>query len=337
MNLNSSLPISHTAFAHWHTDDTEVGIIVAKAAFLMSADGTLPQVPPPALDMADAFAGDPATSALITEQDIAPLKPKTDLIIRGSARSPQAEPRTDWPVTIEIPDVLHYSFHVRGPATWFKPMLRWKLSAPDPVTVVPLTYDLAYGGRCGTDDAVVHFEQNPAGRGFMTDSALVTVESFAAPQIGLLADFMAATPTHAMTVCGTMPLAKAWLPRRSFAGTFDAAWERDRHPRMPLNYDLTFWNAAHPRLQVTPHLTGDEVIRLSGMSHDHATVDVGLPGARLAVRSTSEPSADLIPMNLDTIDLDVEKIDTGQITLTLLWRAKVSDREAYAAAEIIRG
>lgn len=64
----------------------------------------------------DEFAGAPETSALLHEQYIAPCKPKTDLIIRGSARSLDAEPRRDWPVTVSIPDQLHYGFHVCGPS-----------------------------------------------------------------------------------------------------------------------------------------------------------------------------------------------------------------------------
>jgi len=34
MNLTTTLPLSHMGFAHWHTDDTEVGIVVAKAGFV---------------------------------------------------------------------------------------------------------------------------------------------------------------------------------------------------------------------------------------------------------------------------------------------------------------
>ena len=84
-----------------------------------------------------------------------------------------------------------------------------------------------------------------------------------------------------MTVCGTMPIAKGWLPRRAQAGTFDAAWEHNRHPRMPLDYDLGFWNSAPLRLQVAPYLQVDEAVAISGVSHRMETVNLRLPGARL--------------------------------------------------------
>ncbi|SEW44094.1 hypothetical protein SAMN04488515_3155 [Cognatiyoonia koreensis] len=338
MKISSDLPIAHTAFAHWHTDDREVGIVVAKAVFELTADGkTRPRETPPALEMADVFAGEPAHSALVTEQEIAPFKPKTDLVVRGMARSFEERPRTDWPVVIEVPDVLHYSFHVRGPATWLKPAFRWQLSQPEPVTEVPLIYDLAYGGRCGEGEDEVFFDENPAGTGFVTEDVFKSVESIAAPQIGLLAEFAAAEPTKPMSVVGTMPLAKTWLPRRSLAGTFDAAWERDRHPRMPSDYDLAFWNAAHPRLQIKPHLKGDEYINLTGISHKRETVTLRLPGAQLALKSTNSPDADMIAMKLDTVDLDIDKVDEGRVSMTMLWRAIVPERDTFFNAEIVRG
>jgi len=48
MKLSSDLPISYMPFAHWHTDDTEVGVVVAKATFELTSDGqTRPQADPP--------------------------------------------------------------------------------------------------------------------------------------------------------------------------------------------------------------------------------------------------------------------------------------------------
>lgn len=338
MKLSSDLPISHMSFAHWHTDDAEVGVVLAKAVFRLTADGqTRAQEPPPEISYEDVFEGDPASSALVMEQDIAPFKPKTDLIIRGTARSFEEEPRPDWPVSISIADVLNHSFHVRGPSRWLRPVLGWKLSQPDLVTTVPLTYALAYGGQCEEGEYTRFFEQNPAGIGFMTETAARDIEGFVAPQIGLLAEFMAAKPFDAMQVVGTMPVAKTWLPRRSSAGTFDDAWQQNRHPRMPKDYDLAFWNAASPRLQAKPHLTGDEKISLTGISHKRETVTLRLPGAQLALRSTTTPDAKVLPLILDTVDLDVEAVDDGTVSITLLWRTFTHDRDAYFNAEIIRG
>ncbi|WP_342075630.1 DUF2169 domain-containing protein [Yoonia sp. SS1-5] len=337
MKLSSELPLSHTAFAHWHTDDTEVGVVIAKAAFSLTKDGTSPVTPPPEFVLADEFTEAPEYSPLLHEQDIAPFKPKTDLIIRGTARSFEAKPRRDWAVTVAIPDQLYYGFQVRGPSRWIKMRQGWQLSQADEVTEVPLTYALAYGGHCQEGETTKYFEQNPAGLGFMTETAAEEVDGWPAPQIGLLAEFLDARPFEPMAVHGTMPLAKAWLPRRANAGTFDKEWERDRHPRMPLDYDLAFWNAAPLRLQIAPHMVGNETIEISGLSHRRETVSLGLPGAKLALKSLSNPSEPAIAMALDTVDINVDRIDDGQIDIVLLWRTIVRDRSLYTNAEIIRG
>lgn len=335
MHLSTELPVSCMAFAHWHTDDTEVGVAVAKACFVLSADGSQPQNPPPELVLTDEFAGDPGHSALIREQDIAPFKPKTDLILRGTARSFEAKPRRDWAVGVAIPDVLSYSFHVRGPSLWRQHMRRWQLMQPDAVTEVPLTYALAYGGQCQVGDEALFFESNPAGLGFMTKAAAAEIDQWSAPQIGLLGEFIAADPFAPMAVHGFMPIAKAWMPRRSQAGTFDKTWEQDRHPRMPLDYDLAFWNAAPLRMQIEPYLQGDEEIAVTGVSHKRDVVHLRLPGAKLALRSAD--TGQTLPMQLDTVDIEIETIDAGYASITLLWRALVKDRAAFAHAEIIRG
>jgi len=325
------------AFAHWHTDDTEIGVVVAKAAFRLSVDGTQPVVPPPPLNMVDIFEGDPANTPLLEEQDIAPFKTKTDLIVRGGAKSYQKQARSDWLVSVSIPNLLTYSFQVRGPSHWEKIGKRWTLSQPEPVTEVPLTYTLAYGGQCGANGDLKSFEQNPTGQGYMTPDGAATVDSWPAPQIGLLAEFMDARPFETMAVHGTMPIAKAWLPRRSQAGTFDKSWERNRHPRMPLDYDLNFWNAAPLRLQVGPYLQGDEVVEVTGMSHQRETVSLKLPGAKLLLQSHSSAQEPQIPMVLDTVDLNLDTVDDGHATMTLIWRSLVSHRDAFFDAEIIRG
>ena len=196
----------------------------------------------------DSFASDPACSALTGEQDIAPDKAATDLIVHAIARSPEGRAMADWPVTLTLPGRLRLEFRVRGPVLWQRrgPGL-WRQDAPQPVTEVPLDYALAYGGCLRDAEGLItdHHPENPAGRGFVTrDWLAARQEPFAAPQIGLLPELMQADPLAPMMVTGLGPVAKTWAPRRALAGTFDAAWQRDRQPRMPADYDLRFWNAA---------------------------------------------------------------------------------------------
>ena len=131
---------------------------------------------------------------------------------------------------------------------------------------------------------------------------------------------MAPDPLAEMAVRGFGPIAKAWLPRRGHAGTFDTDWQRDRHPRMPADYDLAFWNAAPGPLQIAPYLAGNEVIRVSGVSHAPAAVEVALPGVGLMLEATGEDAVN-VPMPLDTVALDITAEDPSAHRLTLIWRA----------------
>jgi len=338
MKLQSRLPLATMFFRHWHTDDTEVGIIVAKAEFQRREDGKFrANQAPPELVLTDEFDGDdPATAPLNQEQDIAPGKDGTDLVVRAIARSPEAAALSDWPVTVQIPDRLTYGFQVRGPSEWRRGLLGWSLAAPELVHEVPMSYALAYGGRAPgptEDDPPEFYGFNPSGKGFVTKALLDRKEPIAAPQIGDLAEFIAADIEAEMTVHGLGPIAKAWLPRRGTAGTFDAAWQKTRHPRMPRDYSLRFWNMATNRLQFRPGLRGDELVRVEGISHAPAPVEARLPAVGL-VAHLSGDAEEAISMTLDTVDLDLQSAEPTEHRMYLIWRAIVPNAARFSAGQI---
>jgi hypothetical protein len=308
MHLTTDLPLAAMFFKHWDTDDTEVGVVVAKARFLRGGDGNFWVTDAPELVLAEVFASDPATTPLLADQDIAPGKAATDLLIHAIARAPGGNALGDWPVTVSVPDRLTYGFQVRGPTRWEKHREAWRQSKPEPLTELPLSYALAYGGQAPGDDAPESHDFNPAGLGFATPRLLKDGNPFPAAQIGDLADFMATDPLATWTVHGLGPIAKAWLPRRGHAGTFDAQWHRTRHPRMPHDYSYRFWNAAPARLQFAEGLLGHETITVSGVSLDGMT-HVQLPGAQLVLFCGSDQP---LAMPLDTVEADIRAADPAE-------------------------
>ncbi len=338
MHISSLLPLGALFFKHWHTDDTEVGVVVAKAVFEIREDGTLKTIKPgPELELTDVFAGDVANSALVTEQEIAPAKVATDLTVNAVAHAPDGRPAQDWEVSVNIPDKLHYACRVRGPALWSKGMMGWSLSEPEAVTQVPMSYDLAYGGAAQGDPEAetpdIH-ELNPAGQGFATAQSLEGKQSFAAAQIGSVAEFMVKDPAAEMTVHGFGPIAKAWMPRRAYAGTFDADWESTRHPRMPEDYDLRFWNAAPHALQIDPMLDGTETIHLDGMTEGGGRRSLTLPGVKLMLAAEGENVTKNHTMKLDTVHIDVANPDATQHRVTLIWRALVTGPDRFTTGQL---
>ncbi len=339
MQIFSRLPLSTLFFKHWDNNHSEIGIVLAKARFSRTEDGIwLRAEAAPPLCFDDQFAGDPAFSALITEQDIAPGKIGTDLTLAAIARAPDGQPLSDWPVSVSVTGRLHYAFQVRGPSVWQQGGNQiWKRSPPQPITEVPISYALAFGGRApGPKNGEVVHEFNPAGTGLVTHERLAAGQDIPVPQIGTLAEFMVGDPLATMTVQGFGPVAKAWLPRRAHAGSFDADWLRDRHPRMPQDYSLRFWNAAPGVLQLDPPLRGDEDISVTGISSDPRPVTLRLPGVWCALDATGEMQ-ERMAMRLDTVALDLRGPDPHDHSATMIWRTHVAAPHRFTSAEVISG
>lgn len=339
MRITTRLPVATMAFHHWHVDDTEVVVLVAKANFAFHPEaGFQPEQAPPELRVSDEIGdGEEGFAPPIYEQEIAPGKTATDLIIRAVARSPEGQPRSDWAVAVEVPDRLRYDFHVRGPTEWRRNPLGWTTTTPELVHEVPLTYEYAYGGSVPGPDPESPpevYEGNPAGRGFTTPARLKDKTPLPAAQIGLLAEFIEADPKREMRVCGTMPVGRAWLPRRGAAGTFDEEWERTRHPRMPPDYDLNFWNCAPGVLQFDPYLSGDEQIRLEGVQHTPEPLVHTLPGLGVVADLSGPEGTETLPLVLDTVDLDVRGPKPDSHRLTLIWRGIVTAPGRFETASI---
>lgn len=339
MKLESALPVSALFFKHWAADDTEMGVVVAKARFKRAEDGRFRVSPAaPALNYDDAFAGDPATSPLAHEQDIAPAKTATDVIIHAIARSEGSREMTDWPVSIAIADRLYHEFRVQGPSHWLRngPVLGWQREPIARVTSVPLEYTRAYGGVLRDDTGTINdaWPQNPAGVGFVTQAWLDRQRGpYPAPQIGLLAELMTRDPLAEMSVQGTGPIAKSWSPRRALGGTFDASWLGTRHPRMPADYDLNFWNTAPRKLQSLPFLDGAETLVITGVSVS-GPVSVKLPGARIGLQ-IGDTRDFVAAMVLNTVEVDVTAEDPGEHSIHLTWRARLSDPDSIRHATLV--
>jgi hypothetical protein len=176
----------------------------------------------------------------------------------------------------------------------------WKLTAPQPITTLPLRYEYAYGGenkilvtepaakRVGkkyrlsgrvpqpenatTGDApqaIAHTvcEQNPVGRGFAEDWYLraTKLTRVPAPQIEASNQPMARFGDEHIPD-GFGIVGRAWRPRLGLAGTYDQQWLENRHPNLPADFNFAYWNGAPADQQVVPHLDGDETITLYNLS-----------------------------------------------------------------------
>ena len=106
--LNTS-PYSGLAFLHRDHHGDERWIVVMRVTAKIHPDGSLdPIEPQPPLNFAEVAYGEPIKSPPLAESDLAPFKPKVDVIVNATAYSPKGIPRRNFSVGLKVrePDVL---------------------------------------------------------------------------------------------------------------------------------------------------------------------------------------------------------------------------------------
>jgi len=343
MRTSNNLSLPSLFFRHWDQDGHEMGVLVVKGSFHIDEGARSNRLlrSQPDILLSDEFYGEPNISPLRQESELAPFKPRTDVTFCAIARSPEAKELESWPVQFTIRKNLSYGFHVFGERLW-EPSERirggqWQLSSIKPILELPLTYAYAYGGTVRTSEhEVTAHAYNPVGRGLLNDYLLSLREAVAAPQIGLVGECAAAKPNVPMTICGCGPLTKSWLPRLALAGTFDEAWRRERHPRMPVDYDYAYWNGAPLPLQIQPYLLGNETIELSGIRHEPRPYVFDLPGITVGclVGRAGAGEPERVMLNLDTVHCDVSSQHQTQHWMSLIWRMTLRNPDDIREIEI---
>jgi len=103
-----------------------------------------------ALAMADEFEGETAKSSIRGESDLAPFKPRCDVLIRATSYAPNGIPAESWPARVRIMDdeklVVEKGIRVSGPRLFFKTWRGWRCGKPELCAAVPVRWEYAYGG-----------------------------------------------------------------------------------------------------------------------------------------------------------------------------------------------
>lgn len=222
---------------------------------------------------------------------------------------------------------------------------------------VPKKYRLTPAQAAGHPDqaappeqrAIAHEanEANPLGRGFTQAWFVAAKRSkrLAAPQIeragaaisarqfwrALRSKPAAPKPTDPLAPAGLGAIGRAWLPRRTLAGTYDQRWLDERHPWLPHDFDFAYWNCA-PADQQLPYLFGDEHLAFSNLvPHDTpgATRDeagntrfaFSLPRHRAFVLTRWHNGLLLpLPLRIDTLIVNLD-----QMQIEVVWRLVLPD------------
>jgi len=297
---------------------------LVKATFDIGKDGRCVRAEKqePVCLAGEPWGDDPVTSSYKYEPEVAFFKPATDVVVLGHAQAPRRD-TTEMTVAVRV-GTLEKQIAVLGDRVWHRVAGIASATKPRPFERIPLIYERAFGGwdRGHADPARHAFEpRNPVGTSFRSSGGFE--EGLRLPNLE--------DPGHLIRSLGDRPppaglgfVAPHWKPRAALAGTFDEAWQKNRAPLLPKDFDRRHLNAASPGLIAAGYLRGDEPVAALGLQPSGRPLSFSLPGIgppRVQVHlSTVGPPTD-VPLNLDTVIVDAD-----DQRVLLLWRGHLALR-----------
>jgi hypothetical protein len=245
-------------------DGREFVVVVIKRTFTIPKDPkrepTLAEEQFPLVE-ADVFTGEPGLSAPLYESDYALRKPRCDILLNGSAYAPGGKPTERVTVSLRVGS-WQKSFDVVGNRVWNRGVLLVTPTDPEPFTVMPISYNNAFGG-------VDRSQENPdKHRWYPTNHSGVGYHEY------LDAQFIDGKPLPNTEETGRRitdprgkyrpmafgPIGRAWSPRPKYAGTYDQNWLDEVSPFLPKDFDDRYSQAAPLDQQMDYPRGGEEIV-----------------------------------------------------------------------------
>jgi hypothetical protein len=256
--------------------------IAVKATFTWGKRGDPIAAEPLPLVEQDLFVGDPATSGIAAPGEVGSPKPMVDVVLKGAVvfRTPIVE----IDVSLALGDRLRKVVRVFGDRVWLPTASGVAPSRARPVDRVPILWERSFGGTDPTNPGL--FEpRNPVGSGMARSPRTLDgrpAPSFEDPRLRIASFKDRPAP------CGFGAIAPHWQPRVRLAGTYDDAWQKQRCPLLPVDFNPGYFNVAPADQQMAAYVVGEEV-RLDGMTVAGQDVFT-LPAVRvpIAFRSRSD-------------------------------------------------
>ena len=259
---------NHTPFAAERTwtrdrDGAELWLVAVRCAFDIAPDGTTsPSDPQPAVVLIPELvdAGNPA-AGLKFDSDLLRTKVTTDVLLHGQAQGQGGRPVTELDVGFRVGPVVK-QLRVIGDRVWCGD----SPTPAEPFIRMPLVWGRAYGGydpasRAGPSPQ--WDSRNPAGTGFALSAA--SADGLKLPNIES-PDRPIRHWSDRPEPVGTGPIPAHWEPRAKLAGTYDARWQEERFPLLPIDFDDRHYQSAPPDQQAPRFLMGDEPVVLVNLT-----------------------------------------------------------------------
>jgi len=245
-------------------------LVVAKATYNLPyagvSDLSTEQRP---LVLADEFTGEPGYTATIVESDYALFKPKCDVLLTGSAYSPNGMPVSNVTVSMRI-GTMSKSFRVIGLRQWKLGSLGGVVSGePSRFTKLPFSYDTAFGGVDNFHpDVKKHssYFDNPVGIGYHKELDGAIVHGTPMPNTEVPNEKIT-SPNGKYRPMAFGPVGRGWPQRLRYAGTYDEVWQKNKFPFLPDDFDNRYFQAA-PLDQQIRYIKGGERVVLQNLTEN---------------------------------------------------------------------
>ncbi len=306
----------------WSRDGKRQMTLVFKVACRFDAHGRVtPLTPPPAIEEADRYHGEPGRSSLAAACETVPFKDGGELLLSGTAHPPKAGSTVmEVSVGLRRADDRFWEKTLRlfGPRRWDKGLLGISAGRPAPLAPLLLRYEHAYGGADPNHEDQL-YGANPVGSGFSQKGW--RVKGMVLPQIEIGPKFITA-PTQRVVPAGLGPIAPFWEPRLSACKELDE--EAVSWGGCPFGNKAPsgLYNAAPLDQRFDVSFEGGETIRLKGLVAEAAHPDgtlLHLPSPRPGLKLVSGHRVENLQAVCDTLT-----IDTDTRTICMLWRTGLS-------------
>ena len=329
LQLRNPTGLAGLLFASPDVNGVDTLYTIVKGTFdlrrsLALADEQVPVIP------AAKHYDDPATTSIRVPGDVTLEKLATDVLVIGTAYAPDGKRTWQMDVSVRVGPVSK-TLRVSADRRWDRSASGYTAAWVAPFERMPLTWERAFGGTQKTATGSVAELRNPVGVGFHVPEGdgtplgtpLPNVED---PRVPLTSTEDRPPPA------GCAPIAAHWEPRRSYAGTYDEAWQQRRAPYLPTDFDARFLQLAPPGLVTPGYLHGGEPVELRGLTAS-GTLSFTLPRARISTTYVFDSVRETRTANLDTVLIEP---DAGR--LVLVWRSGLTcDKKLLKVREVVIG
>jgi hypothetical protein len=316
-------------------DGRELLVVVVKGTFTIPTGNRPPELAGQQADlvMADKFTGEPGFSAPKYESDFAPFKPRCDVLLNGSAYAARGRAVTRVNVSIRV-GTISKSFRVVGNRSWVKLWFLTIPGAPEPFSVMPISYDNAFGGADLTHpNPKQHrtFLKNHVGKGFHHNLTKEAIQGKPLPNTEELRRSVT-NPRRDYRPMAFGPVGRAWQPRPKFAGTYDRKWLDNDFPFLPSDFDEHYYQAAPEDQQIDYLHGGEEVVLLNLTPRGRTKFKVPTISVPVAFYFNNGEEKETLAAN-DTIIIEP---DLGRFML--VWRTALPlGKNVFEVAQVVVG